>query len=390
MGVVLVAAIVAGVAVLAGSGSGGGSGGTSSLTVGVERPPPPPRGALVLAGESGSRAVALAVGRRRLTATVLSPDGSPLSGLNVSFRVGSRVVPAHPCGNGCYAAVAAPASRVEVRPSGSRPVLFRIPATAPGATAVVARAARVYRSLHTLVYLESLRSGPTGGVLTTWRLKAPNELQYTIRGGADSVVLGERRWDRDKPGAPWRRSRQIPALRVPLPAWGSVATYCGYPAEPVYYDYGSNVVYQDDTVYMDGNPAYTAGAYTQQATELAAAGKAAAPPGGADDWQPLGVFALVQGEETAASNLFQLAVNQEGVIRGNYYNVLSDITQPVYGSVDKKTQRAAWTVGDRKEPIYEAGFANLTRSETTLLVHFGKDRTQQWTLIRVDPPAEKK
>jgi hypothetical protein len=224
VGVVLVAAIVAGVAVLAGSGSGGGSVGTSSLTVGVETPPPPPRGALVLAGESGSRAVALAVGRRKLTATVLSPEGGPLSGLNVSFRVGSRVVPALPCGNGCYAAAAAPASPVEVRPSGSRPVVFRIPATAPEAAAIVARAGRVYRSLHTLVYLESLRSGPTGGLLTTWRLKAPNEVQYTIRGGADAVVLGERRWDRDKPGAPWRRSQQIPALRVPLPAWGSVAT----------------------------------------------------------------------------------------------------------------------------------------------------------------------
>jgi hypothetical protein len=225
VGVVLLAALVAGVAVLAGSGSGGGSAvGTSSLTVGVETPPPPPRGALVLAGESGSRAVALAVGRRRLTATVLSPEGGPLSGLKVSFRAGSRVVPAHPCGNGCYTAPAAPVSRVEVRPSGSRPVVFRIPASAPGAAAIVARAGRVYRSLHTLVYLESLRSGPTGGLLTTWRLKAPNELEYTIRGGADAVVLGERRWDRDRPGAPWRRSQQLPALQVPLPAWGSVAT----------------------------------------------------------------------------------------------------------------------------------------------------------------------
>jgi len=27
--------------------------------------------------------------------------------------------------------------------------------------------------------------------------------------------------------------------------------------------------------------------------------------------------------------------------------------------VDKKTQRAAWTVGDRKEPIFEAGIASL-------------------------------
>jgi hypothetical protein len=59
------------------------------------------------------------------------------------------------------------------------------------------------------------------------------------------------------------------------------------------------------------------------------------------------------------------------VIRGNYYSALSDTTLPVYGSVDKETQRAAWTVGDRKEPIFEAGFANLTKSETTMLVHFG-------------------
>jgi hypothetical protein len=55
-------------------------------------------------------------------------------------------------------------------------------------------------------------------------LKAPNQVEYTIRGGAAAVVIGERRWDRDHPGAPWRRSQQLPALTVPEPAWGSVAT----------------------------------------------------------------------------------------------------------------------------------------------------------------------
>jgi hypothetical protein len=68
---------------------------------------------------------------------------------------------------------------------------------------------------------------------------------------------------------------------------------------------------------------------------------------------------------------------------------LSDTTLPVYGSVDQKTQRAAWTVGERKEPVYEVGLANLTRAEPAMLVHFGTDRTQQWTLIRIDQPAEK-
>ena len=36
------------------------------------------------------------------------------------------------------------------------------------------------------------------------------------------------------------------------------------------------------------------------------------------------------------------------------------------------------------------GFANLTNAETTMLVHFGQDRTQQWSLIRLEQPAEQK
>jgi hypothetical protein len=224
-GAVALAALVAGVAVLAGIGSGHGSAvGSSSLSVGVVAPPAPPRGALVLAGESGERAVALAVLPRRLTATVLGGDGSPLSGLTLSFRAGSRVVRARPCGHGCYTARAPRAAREEVRPGGSPPVVFRVPATTRPAAAIVARAARVTRALRSLVYVESLRSGPTGGIVTTWRMKAPDEVQYGIRGGASAVVLGERRWDRDHPGEAWRRSQQLPPLRVPQPAWGSVAT----------------------------------------------------------------------------------------------------------------------------------------------------------------------
>jgi len=105
----------------------------------------------------------------------------------------------------------------------SRAVTFLIPAAARPAAEIVARAARVFRGLRSLVYVESLRSGPKGGLLTTWRLKAPNEVTYDIRGGPSAVVIGRRRWDRDRPGAPWRRSQQIPALTVPQPTWGDVA-----------------------------------------------------------------------------------------------------------------------------------------------------------------------
>jgi hypothetical protein len=56
----------------------------------------------------------------------------------------------------------------------------------------------------------------------------------------------------------------------------------------------------------------------------------------------------------------------------------------VTGSIDVKTQRVAWTIGDRKEPIYETGLYNLTQPETTLLAHFGKDRTEQFKLFRIE------
>lgn len=90
------------------------------------------------------------------------------------------------------------------------------------------------------------------------------------------------------------------------------------------------------------------------------------------------------------NSLFQLAVNKAGILRGNFYDALSDTALPIYGSVDKKSERAAWTIGDRKEPIFEAGLANLQKSETAVLVHFGTERTQQWTLVRIEPPAARK
>jgi hypothetical protein len=206
------------------AGCSGGGVDRKSLAVGVKATPKPPLGALVLGAESGSRAVALAVQPRRLTATVLGSTGEPLSGLHLSFAVGSRVVAARACGSGCYSAAVSRPSRVEVRAGGSPAVVFDVPATSPPAAALVARAAKATRALRSLVYVESLRSSPKGGLLTTWSLQAPDEVEYRIRGGASAVILGQRRWDRDRPGAKWRRSQQLPPLRVPRPAWGSVAT----------------------------------------------------------------------------------------------------------------------------------------------------------------------
>jgi len=167
--------------------------------------------------------------------------------------------------------------------------------------------------------------------------------------------------------------------------WGALASTCGYPVQPVVYDYGSTLVYEGDQVYYNGEPVATADQYMEQAAQIATQG-AQAQPEANQEWTPLGVFGMVQGDEQDANKIFQLAINKDGVLRGNYYDALTDTTVPVYGAVDKTTQRAAWTIGERKDTVYETGIANLTEPETSMLVHFGKDRTQQWMLVRLEKP----
>jgi hypothetical protein len=194
-------------------------------------------------------------------------------------------------------------------------------------------------------------------------------------------------WYTAHPGA-WRAAAWVGAASYW--AWApytTVSTFCGYPAEPVLYDYGSNVTYENNNVYYNGEPVATAEEYAAQATQIAAVGQEAAPPN-TDEWQSLGVFAMVQGDEKDANDIMQLAINKEGVIRGNYHNGLTDTTIPISGAVDKRTLRAAWIIGDKKDVVYETGVGNLSQPETSMLVHLGKERTQQWTLVRLEAPKD--
>jgi hypothetical protein len=175
-------------------------------------------------------------------------------------------------------------------------------------------------------------------------------------------------------GAAWR-----------IATWPLLVGWCGVPVQPVYYDYGNTIVYQGDNVYVDGSQVATAPQYADQAVALADQGQKADPPAD-EEWKSLGVFALVQGEEKNSNTLFQLAINKGGIIRGNYYDGLLDVSTPVYGSVNKKTQRAAWSIGKKTDRVFETGLFNLTKDESPVLVHFGTDRTQQWLLVRVEKP----
>jgi hypothetical protein len=171
------------------------------------------------------------------------------------------------------------------------------------------------------------------------------------------------------------------------PGYGVVAGQLGLPATPVPYDYGGNVVAQSNAVYVNGDAAGTPQEYADQASQIAGTGQSA-PSNEDSKWLPLGVFAIVEGDQTSSNDTFQLAVNPQGIIRGNYHNLQSNDVESLSGSVDKSTQRAAWTIGTDQFPVYEAGIANLTKDATPLLVHTGDGQSRQLTLIRLPEPPQ--
>ncbi len=199
----------------------------------------PPDGPFTEAREADDLAVGMAarpMGRRIvLTFTVIAPSGDGTNGLQLSARLDGAAAAGQPvnataCGSGCYHAalmsVDAPrAAIVTLRRLGRPPIVLRYPLPARwppvDATAIVRRATKTFRRLHSVIYDERLASSPTQVVNSTWTLEAPNRFSYVIHGGdnSEAIVIGTRRWDRD-PGQPWQASSIGFGNPQPVPFWG--------------------------------------------------------------------------------------------------------------------------------------------------------------------------
>jgi hypothetical protein len=71
-------------------------------------------------------------------------------------------------------------------------------------------------------FSERLASDASHSLTSAWRLERPNRVAYTIPGGADGIVIGNRRWDRPSSASRWVESPQSP-LTQPATQW-NVAT----------------------------------------------------------------------------------------------------------------------------------------------------------------------
>lgn len=169
--------------------------------------------------------------------------------------------------------------------------------------------------------------------------------------------------------------------------------FVGRWTRPVYYTYGSGgtVYYENNVVYVNGEEYGTAEQYYEDTTQLATSVPEFTEEQAEEmEWMPLGVFAITHEDVNETNMLLQLAVDKNGVIGGTFYNESTEVAHPVEGMVDQKTQRAVWRAADgtNENIVMETGIYNLTEDEVSVLVHFGPETTQTWTMVRVDPPEE--
>jgi hypothetical protein len=193
-------------------------------------------------------------------------------------------------------------------------------------------------------------------------------------------------WWGGYPGAWFPGRWAIASTAWATAAWAMAGPYCGCGGgSPAYYDYGNNVAYDEGMVYQDGQPLASAEEYYDQANQIAAEGQT--PEN--QDWLPLGIFAVIADEnQTQTDKVIQLAVNTEGVIRGNYHDLLADKVTPVNGAVNKETQRVAMKIEGNDKLVAETGLYNLTNDEAPVLIHFGPEEQQVRIFVRLKQPEE--
>jgi hypothetical protein len=135
----------------------------------------------------------------------------------------------------------------------------------------------------------------------------------------------------------------------------------------------------DDDDDEEEAPKYT-DAQKSEAAALAKS-KSVDPPSDAK-FMPLGVFTLAPEDQEEASAILQLAIAQDGALRGTYYDLLSDQAHQVRGAVDKKTQKAAFYLGTGGKVLFETSLPNLTQGTGGVALHYENGESRHWTLAR--------
>lgn len=168
--------------------------------------------------------------------------------------------------------------------------------------------------------------------------------------------------------------------------WPNVVVWLPWKwSQPVYYYYGSNgmIYYSEHSDYTYLVPVGSNLRFIAEAVRIANAPRPLSIP--QSSWMPLGMYALSYDKEGTdmPSEYLTLAISKEGAVSGAYINVKNSETLEIQGTIDPKSQRVAWKFIDQDWPIMESGLYNLTKDESTLLVHTSSHRTEPRVIVRV-------
>ncbi|HBO46460.1 MAG TPA: hypothetical protein DD670_21535 [Planctomycetaceae bacterium] len=147
------------------------------------------------------------------------------------------------------------------------------------------------------------------------------------------------------------------------------------------------LVYEEDTYYLN-DEAVTAEQYIVDIIDLATENQSNMGTTNPNDWMPLGVFVVTPSGSTQTPNrVFQFAIHKNGQLAGTCYDASSGKPIRITGSLDKETQRVAWTLGENNETVMETSLGNFVENQSTVTLHQGGS-TETMTMVRLEGPVK--
>ena len=88
-------------------------------------------------------------------------------------------------------------------------------------------------------------------------------------------------------------------------------------------------------------------------------------------------------EQDETTREMQIALNKQGTISGTLCNTTADATPPIVVRSTSRSGAPAVTPAARTNAVAETGISNLTQDQTSILLHLGKERAEEYLLVRL-------
>jgi hypothetical protein len=101
------------------------------------------------------------------------------------------------------------------------------------------------------------------------------------------------------------------------------------------------------------------------------------------NWYPLGVYSLMAGPDDLGTRMVQLAVDRNGQIAGNYYDLITNSNYSVSGDISRQSQRVAWLLNKNRGIRFRTHISQLMQPYGMMTVRMPGGE-QQWQFVRLE------